>query len=130
MNNDGFVIANVLPGKLNALVKNIMKQTGINDANEAVRMVNSGEVQILLKKPKWTEKDGVIRFSVTSDGTTGEEWISRLENKNFRVGDYAKSVLRSKDFKPTSGITIFIAVLKGEIFSDNERITKNDPYPI
>lgn len=38
-----FVIAKVLPGTLNALVKNIMKQTGTNDPNEAVRLVNSGE---------------------------------------------------------------------------------------
>jgi len=120
-----FVIADVLPGKLNAMVKNIMKQTGVNDPNEAVRMVNAGEVQISVIKPKWTEKDGVISFSVTSDGTTGEEWISHLESKGFRVSDYAKSVLRSKSFKPTSGITYEIAVLKGELFSDNERITKN-----
>ncbi|KKT13634.1 MAG: hypothetical protein UV95_C0001G0171 [Candidatus Falkowbacteria bacterium GW2011_GWF2_43_32] len=120
-----FTIQNVETGKLNALVNNIMKQTGIDDPNEAIRMVNAGEVQISVIKPKWTEKDSVIRFSVTSDGTTGEEWISRLESKSFRVGDYAKSVLRSKNFKPTSGITYKIAVLKGDLFSDNERVTKN-----
>lgn len=120
-----FTIQNVETGKLNALVNNIMKQAGINDPNEAIRMVNAGEVQISVIKPEWTEKDGVIRFSVTSDGTIGEAWIARLENKGFRVGDYAKSVLRSKSFKPTSGVTTEIAVLKGEIFSDNDRITKN-----
>ena len=120
-----FTIQNVETGKLNALVNNIMKQTGIDDPNEAIRMVNAGEVQISVIKPKWTEENGVIRFSVTSDGTTGEEWIARLESKVFRVGDYAKSVLRSKSFKPTTGITYEIAVLKGEFFSDNERITKN-----
>ena len=124
-NNDFFVIADVLPGKLNALVKNIMKQTGVNDPNEAVRMVNAGEIQISVIKSKWTEKDGVIRFSVTSDGTTGEQWIVRLESKNFRVSYYTISVLRSKSFKPTSGVTYEIAVLKGEIFRDNDRITKN-----
>ena len=48
-----------------------------------------------------------------------------MESKGFRVGDYAKSVLRSKSFKPTTGVTYEIAVLKGELFSDNERITKN-----
>lgn len=36
-------IAEVMPGKLNALVKNIMRQTGETDANEAVRLINSGE---------------------------------------------------------------------------------------
>ena len=120
-----FTIQNVETGKLNALVNNIMKQTGIDDPNEAIRMVNAGEVKITVIKTKWNEKDGVIRFSVTSDGTTGEEWISRLESKSFRISDYAKSVLRSKSFKPTSGVTTEIAVLKGEIFSDNDRITKN-----
>lgn len=119
-----FTIQNVETGKLNALVNNIMKQTGVDDPNEAIRLVNSGEWRLTGVR-KWIEKDGVIRFSVTSDGTTGEEWISRLESKSFRVGDYAKSVLRLKRFKPTLGVTTEIAVLKGEIFSDNDRITKN-----
>jgi hypothetical protein len=120
-----FLISGIETGKLNAMVKNIMTQTGITEPEEAVRMMNSGELQISVIKSKWIEKDSVIRFSVTSDGTTGEEWIARLESKGFRVGDYAKSVLRSKSFKPTNGVTYEIAVLKGEIFSDNERITKN-----
>jgi hypothetical protein len=72
----------------------------------------------------WREEDGVIYFSVTSDGTTGEEWVTRLESKGFRVGGYAKSVLRSPDFKPTEGITTEVAVLKGMLFEDNDRITK------
>lgn len=120
-----FLISGIETAKLNAMVKNIMTQTGITEPEEAVRMMNSGELQISVIKSKWIEKDSVIRFSVTSDGTTCEEWIARLESKGFRVSDYAKSVLRSKSFKPTSGITYEIAVLKGEIFSDNERITKN-----
>jgi hypothetical protein len=119
-----FLISGIETGKLNAMVKNIMTQTGITEPEEAVRMMNSGELQISVIKSKWIEKDSVIRFSVTSDGTTGEEWIARLESKGFRVGDYAKSVLRSKDFKPTNGIIYEIAVLKGELFSDSDRITK------
>lgn len=71
----------------------------------------------------WREEDGVIYFSVTSDGATGEQWISHLERHGFRVGEYAKQVLRSKDFKPTSGVTTEVAVLKGMLFSDNDRIT-------
>lgn len=39
--------------------------------------------------------------------------------------NYAKSILRSKDFEVTSDITYEISVLKGELFSDNERTTKN-----
>ncbi len=123
-NKSDFLISNIPTGKLNAVIKNIMSQTGIAEPEEAVRMVNAGEVQITVTKTKWTEKDGVIYFSVTSDGTTGEQWIARLEGKGFRVVHYAKSVLRSRSFKPTSGITYEIAVLKGELFSDSDRTTK------
>ena len=38
-----FTIAEVLPGRLNAMVKNIMGQVDTTDPNEAVRLVNSGE---------------------------------------------------------------------------------------
>ncbi len=73
---------------------------------------------------KWREENGVIYFSVTSDGTSGPDWITRLESKGFRVSDWAKSVLRSSDFKPTSGITTEIAVLKGMLFGDDDRVAK------
>ena len=38
-----FAIAEVFPGRLNALVKNLMSQMAISDPNEAVRRVNAGE---------------------------------------------------------------------------------------
>ena len=41
--NGEFAIANVLPGKLNALVKNLMRMMGISDPIEAVRRINAGE---------------------------------------------------------------------------------------
>ena len=122
--NTEFAIAEVMPDKLNALVENIMHQTGEADPNEAVRLVNSGEWVVSKQTHSWREEDGVIYFSVTSDGTTGEDWITRLESKGFRVGDYAKQVLRSPDFKPTNGVTTEVAVLKGRLFEDNDRITK------
>lgn len=64
----------------------------------------------------WREKNGVIYLSVTSDGTTGPEWIERLKKKYFRVSDDAKSVLLSSDFKPTSGVNMEIAILKSSLF--------------
>ncbi|MDO8482892.1 MAG: hypothetical protein Q7S86_03685 [bacterium] len=72
----------------------------------------------------WREQNGVIYFSVTSDGTTGEGWITRLESKGFRIGDYAKQILHSSAFMPTNGVTSKVAVLKGMLFEDNDRITK------
>jgi len=123
-----WLIQEVLPGlgQLNALVKKIMAQTGATDPKEAIRLVNSGEWIVVPRQSKWREQDGVIRFSLPpTDGTTGEAWINRLEKNGFHVSGYAKSVLCSPDFKPTSGVTTEIAVLKGMLFEDSERITKN-----
>jgi len=60
----------------------------------------------------WVEENDIIYFSVMSDGTTGEGWIARLEANDYRVGDDAKHMLLSKDFKPTSGVVTKIAVIK------------------
>ena len=64
----------------------------------------------------WQVWDGVIYFTVTSDGTTGPQWIERLKKKGKRVGDYAMGVLLSSDFKPTTGVTTKIAVLPSKLF--------------
>ncbi|HPT08294.1 MAG TPA: hypothetical protein PLE28_01200 [bacterium] len=104
-------------GQIEAVVN---KLGGMDGVNKFLR----GELIVSELTRSWREENGVIYFSVTSDGTTGEEWIVRLESKGFRVGDYVKRVLRSKDFKPTNGIIYEIAVLKGELFSYSNRITK------
>ena len=91
---------------------------------EGVKRFLAGEIAISESARSWREQDGVIYFSVTSDGATGQKCIKRLEDKGFRLSSYAKSVLGSSDFKPTSGVTTEIAVLKGVLFSDNDRITK------
>ena len=75
---------------------------------------------------RWTEKDNVIYFTLVSNGKTGDEWINHFEGKKLPVGSYAQSVLRHKNFKPTKAGTVHnIAVLKGELFSEEDRITKN-----
>ena len=104
-------------GQLNAIV---IKLGGHDMALRFLR----DELSVSEPSRSWREEDGVIYFSVTSDGTTGEDWIKRLEGNGFRVGDYAKQVLRSSDFKPTNGVTTAVAVLKGMLFEDNDRITK------
>jgi len=119
-----FATSDLTGGTLNALVKNIMRQLGVDDPIEAVRLVNSGECVVSRPACRFRERDGVIYFTVTSDGTTGEEWIARLKKNNFQVGNYAKSLLRSAGFKPTGGVTTEIAVLKGMLFNDSDRITK------
>lgn len=100
-------------GKLNIMFKQIMKH-GVSVPNEDVRMETAIHT-------KWTGKDN-ISFSVTSDGASGEEWISRLERKGLLVGDYAKILLHSKDFIPTSGITYNLILLRGKLSLNNYRM--------
>lgn len=111
-----FASASLTAGQLNAIVKKL----GGHDM--ALRFLRD-ELSVSEPTRSWREEDGVIYFSVESDGTTGEDWITRLESKGFRVGDYAKQVLRSPDFKPTSGVTTEVAVLKGMLWQDSNRIT-------
>lgn len=74
----------------------------------------------------WIEIDGIIYFTLISNGKTGEEWITHLEGKGLPVGNYAKSILRHESFKSTKAGTVHnVAVIKGELFSNNDRITKN-----
>jgi hypothetical protein len=92
---------------------------------EGVARFLRGELMISELALRWLEQDGVVYCTLpATDGTTGEEWIARLEDKGFRIGDYAKSILRSKGFVPTNGITNEIAILKGMLFEDSNRITK------
>ena len=74
---------------------------------------------------KWTEKDGVIYFTVVSNAITGKEWIKHFETKEVTIGDYAKELLLSNHFKSAKKGTIHnIAVIKGEFFSDENRTTR------
>jgi hypothetical protein len=120
-----FALDDVEPNRLRALVKNIMRQTGKTDPDEAVRAVNSGEWILINPMRRSRESNGVIYFSVTSDGTTGPDWITRLEQEDSCLSDFTKSLLRSNDFKPTNGVTTKIAVLKGILFDDEKRTIRN-----
>ena len=72
----------------------------------------------------WHEKNGVITFRVTSNGRTGEEWITYFESRGIIVlARWGKDVLRSTGFKPTNGVTTEIAVLKDELFTDADLTT-------
>jgi hypothetical protein len=74
----------------------------------------------------WHEEAGVIYFYVTSYGTSGPQWISQLEADGFKLHDRAKCILRSSDFKTTScGTTTKVAVIRGTLFKDKDRVTKN-----
>ena len=75
---------------------------------------------------KFSDKYDAILLTVTSNGMTGKQWFRRLRKKGYRVSDLAKSILYSADFKPTSGVTNQLVVLKGTFFErDRDRETKN-----
>jgi len=72
---------------------------------------------------KWKENDGVITFSVTTDGESFKGWVVRLERGGFRVGDRCRQLFLSTDIQPTNGVTTQISVLKGTSFDDDDRTT-------
>lgn len=110
--NKPFAIADVYPGVLNALVKKIMRQTGVNDANEAVRLVTSGEW--LVKKPKreWREADGVIYLEVTSSNPGCEGWSEWCRKRSIGVHAEARDILSSLESQVTQDIEYKVAIIK------------------
>lgn len=102
-------------GRMEALIN---KLGGMEGVEKFLR----GDIVVCDPQRKWREENGIIYFSVTSDGTTGEEWIERLEQKGFLVSTRTKRLLRSENFKPTNGVTTEIAILKGKLLNDQERI--------
>ncbi|MEK7185090.1 MAG: hypothetical protein AAB726_00490 [Patescibacteria group bacterium] len=92
---------------------------------DAVHRLASGELVVSTPALRWREEDGVIYFSVTSNGKTGEEWITWFKENGYSIGSEAEFVLRSPSFKTTNNVTYRVAVLKGELFSDTLRTTEN-----
>ena len=72
----------------------------------------------------WTEKDHVITFSVTSDGTTGEGWRERLGGMGYKMFGYSPLNLLYQ-IEPTNGVTTEVAILKGSFFDDEHRLMAN-----
>ena len=105
-------------GQIEAVVN---KLGGMKGLNKFLR----GELTVSEPIQRWRERDGVIYLSLVSDGKTGPEWVIYLESKGLRISDYAKQLLLSPDFKPTNGVVYEIAILKGMLFENSERITKN-----
>lgn len=112
-----FAAAKLTPDQLSTIVN---KLGGFEAALEFIH----DEPMVTEPERKWHEKDDVIYFSVTSDGTTGEQWITRLEVKGFHVSEDVKNVLRRPDFVPTDGVTYDIASLKGLLFIDTTAISE------
>jgi hypothetical protein len=87
-------------------------------------MTDRGESTVSKPSRRWRERRNIVYLKITTDGTTGPQWVERLEKKGFRLTKYAKNILLSPEFKPTSGITMNIAILRGIIFEEDDRTTK------
>ena len=95
---------------------------------EGVDRFLRGEVTVF-KPTRWREQDGIIYFSVTSDGTTGSQWVECMKAKGCHLDDFTKNLLRSENFKPTKGIITQLAVLKDTLFLKvNEKYNSGDVY--
>lgn len=96
-----------------ALVNEVLALGG--DDNSLRRILTNGKLRrelalLIVNKAKELWK------SITSVGKTGGEWITRLGGKGFRVGDYAKKLLRDAAFTTTTGTVYDLVVIKGEEF--------------
>jgi hypothetical protein len=75
-------------------------------------------LQLESRELNLSEKDGLIYFSVTSDGTTGPEWIDRLKKKGFHMESWVKDLLGIKNLRPTTGVTYDVVILRGKLLDD------------
>ena len=66
---------------------------------ERAERFRRGELVLVELERKWYEQEGVITFSVTTNGMTGEQWIAHVEKKGVKLSSYARSILLSPDFK-------------------------------
>ena len=108
-------------GQIEALINKI---GGI----EGLKKLLSGESLELKPIDGWVEENGIIYFSVTSHGMTGEEWISFFEESHIYLIDYVKEILLSKKFKPTDDTTYRVAIMRGDRFFTDEKRTSLRVY--
>ena len=127
MSNVEFAIAEVMPGRLNALVKNLMRQMGIEDPNEAVRRVNAGEWVVSRVGSTVVVSTGGITIISVDYGHTLEEMIAAGRY------DWVNSDITAKRF-PISGVGVMQFETKlfhfGHDISSDEaerRIAADDP---
>ena len=77
----------------------------------------------MLQEPhrSWTEKNGILYFSVVSLAVDGPSWIEYLKHSRVRLGDSGKDVLRSRGFHFVKGLVTEVAVIRGSLYGDAER---------
>lgn len=61
---------------------------------------------------KFLEKNYAIYLRLVSDGTTGEQWINRLENQGKILSLEVQDLLKSPKFEMTKGQNLNLVILK------------------
>jgi hypothetical protein len=112
--NIGFASSALTLGQVNAIVKKLGGHEG------ALKLLRGELIVIDPKRPNRNEK-GFFYFNVESDGTSGEEWITRLLNKGFVLDEYSKRALRSSSFVPTRGVKTEVALMHPTYIEHSER---------
>ncbi len=94
----------------------------------SVKALLEGRAEIKMVEPKAPEKNVITPVAlnlVVSDGVSGKDGIKDLEKARYNVGDWAKDVMKQKSYVVSNGVTYKPVVLKGECFTDDERVTSN-----
>lgn len=115
--------------KTNEIAKRIERGTiSYDDALAGMQEVIEGKSKRLsldlIPQKKWWDENGVIYFKVTSDGTTGAEWIEYFNEKGIKLSDCAKELLLSKDFQVTDNKEYNIAVLRSDCINSHNDVKK------
>lgn len=105
-------VSNLTLRQLNAVVDKL-------GGDDAALLFLCGDVKVVNLR-QWKEHAGVINFSITSEGTSGLEWIERLKRGGSMVTKKAEEVLFLNNFKPSNGVTFEITVLKGALYETSE----------
>lgn len=93
-----------------------------------VKAVLEGRAEITMIEVKAPEPKKIVPVSlkeVTSDGVSGKNGIKDLEKARYNVGDWAKDVMMKDAYVVSNGKVYKPVVLKGEDFTDDERVTAN-----
>ncbi|MDP3989223.1 MAG: hypothetical protein Q8P93_03250 [bacterium] len=83
-----------------------------------------GELSVSEQTYRWSkDDDGIVYFTVVSNGLSGKQWFDRLQANHVRIYSPTKRILLSSHFVKTDGEIYKVAVLPGELFLDGRRTT-------
>jgi hypothetical protein len=106
-----FLISDVPTGKLNALVKCLMKRMKISNHHEVIRRITSGR-WIVKEEVRWKiNSNGTWSGTVTSQGATGSDWISDLRRNDFSISGEALAAFTPQEFFVTDGFERNIVII-------------------